>query len=110
MAAPLTEPPTSNVLEAKPDLTVAGVAAASARAKTLSESHNLIEFIQNRIFVLWYRNRFRPASSNIMANTLEEAREKGQDYCERFNLRFISVHPFFLDLNKKPAADITTIE
>lgn len=65
-------------------------------------SREFLSYFQNRVFVLWYRNKFRPASANVLANSLEEARERGQKYCERFSLRFISVHPFFLDLDKLP--------
>ncbi len=32
----------------------------------------------------------------------EETREKAEKYCERFGLRFISIHPMYLDLDKKP--------
>ena len=56
------------------------------------------DFMQNRMFKLYYRAKFRPADANIIADNMQDAREKGIAYCRRFNLKFISVTPFFLDL------------
>lgn len=66
------------------------------------EEARFIRWFLTRAFVFWYRTRFRPTSAYILAKDLETAREKAEKYCENFGLRFISVHPFFLDLDRKP--------
>lgn len=68
-------------------------------------SRDFLNYFQTRVFILYYRNKFRPQAANILANNLEEARERSQRYCERFSLRFISVVPFFMDLDKMPTID-----
>lgn len=67
------------------------------------EAVKLLHALQNQIFAFWYRARYRPTHAVIVALSIEDARDKAEKYCEKFNLRFISVHPYFLDLNKKPS-------
>ncbi len=63
---------------------------------------NLVELIKERIFKFYYRAKFKPSEANVVADSLQDAIEKCQEYCRRNNLRFISVIPFFLELNPKP--------
>lgn len=61
-----------------------------------------IENLHRKVFILWYRNRFRPASANIVANDIKDAQKRGEAYCNKFHLRFISVIHFFADMNIAP--------
>lgn len=63
---------------------------------------DLLKVLQTRMFEFHYRAKYRPAISYILALNLDDAREKANDYCERFGIRFISVTPFFLNLEKNP--------
>lgn len=64
---------------------------------------DLAQYFQDRVYVFWYKNRFKPASAFVIADSIDHAIEECRDYCDRFSLKFISVHPFFLDLTKEPA-------
>lgn len=63
---------------------------------------DLAEYFQDRVYVFWYKNRFKPLSAFIIADSIDDAIDKCRNYCEKFSLKFISVHPFFLDLAKEP--------
>ncbi len=66
----------------------------------------LLGVFNKRVFNFYYRNKYKPQEQFILAMNLEDARENCQEYCNRFGLRFISVTPFFLDLNKKSKEQI----
>lgn len=66
-------------------------------------------FSPDNIFEFNYRARYRVTTDHIVAKDLVDARNKAVSYCDRFDLRFISVRPFLLDLNKRPR-DKTTVE
>ena len=50
------------------------------------------------IFILNYMSRFQPTRGCFLAIDIKSARQLGIDYCKRFNLRFVSVQPFFLNI------------
>jgi len=70
---------------------------------TATESKLTIETLLTAIYVLHYKARFKPESMNFVhSGNIQTARLEGEKYCDRFGLRFISVVPFFGDINRKP--------
>lgn len=64
--------------------------------------HALLKWLETRMFVLNYRAKYNVKAMNILAMNIEEANNKGESYCTRFGLRFISVVPFFGNLDRDP--------
>jgi len=67
------------------------------------EKENLESSSTSSIFVLHYRAKFKPDQGHIRAATIQEAKDIGYKYCQRWNLKYISVTPFFLDLEQTPS-------
>ena len=61
-----------------------------------------IEPREKSIFVFHYRARYRPTEDFVQGEDLTEVRRKCIDYCNSHGLTFISVRPFFLDLDRPP--------
>ncbi len=66
---------------------------------------DVLNYLQTRTFVFFYRNKFNVQSAFVLAANMREANTKCEQYCGRFGLRFISVKPFYLDLDKLPIED-----
>lgn len=60
------------------------------------------KFGAENIFEFNYRARYRVTTDHIAAKDLNEAKEKALKYCDRFDLRYISVRPFLLNMEKQP--------
>jgi len=54
----------------------------------------------NEIFVFHYRPRFRPVEDFVRGPDLKTVKQKCIEYCNKHGITFISVRPFFLDLEK----------
>lgn len=65
-------------------------------------ANQILALLKDRIFTLYYRSRYRPTDAIIYAENIQIAKQKAWDYCQRFKLRFISVRPFFMDLEATP--------
>ncbi len=61
-----------------------------------------IENLHKKIYTMAYRNRFRVAFAQLAANDIKDAQRRGEAYCKKFNLIYISVVHFFLDPNAPP--------
>jgi len=58
--------------------------------------------LQDKIYVFTYRPRFRVVEDYVLGEDLQTVKKQCIDYCNRFGLTFVSVRPFFLDLDQKP--------
>lgn len=76
--------------------------ALELHKEAIEQVMGLPRFGPDNIFVFHYRARFRPTEDPIVANDIQDARQKAINYCHRFGITFISVRPLFLDLAKKP--------
>ena len=62
--------------------------------------NGILNYLQTRVFEIAYRNKFRVNHAFVLADNLHDAKIKCEGYCGRFGLKFISVVPFFMDLDK----------
>lgn len=71
--------------------------------KTLfNTEEEFLEFLRTRLFTLHFKPKYKPDSGIILAKDLQDAKKRGWAYCQRFNIRFLSITPFFIDLNASP--------
>lgn len=74
-------------------------------AKAISKEEALLRYIQERSFIFAFRKRYRPEEQPVLAKDLQTAIAKAERYAEHFDLRFISVRPMYLDLDKRREAE-----
>ncbi len=56
--------------------------------------------VLRKLFVMNYIASHKPKSDVFIADNLEKAKRLALDYCRRFNLRYLSVQPFTIDIMK----------
>lgn len=65
----------------------------------------LAEQLRKGLFQLHYRDRFRVHTICFAAPSKLEAIAKAQNWCKGRGYRFISVHPFLVDMDAKPKTE-----
>lgn len=75
-----------------------------AKIKEVSETA-LLTYLRGRIFVVNYKKKYQVQSRYIIEESLELAKRKFESYCDRWGLKCISVHPWFMNLEHKPAEE-----
>ncbi len=78
------------------------------QASPIVPVHESQNFLVGKIFVLNYKKRHKVHNDPFVADDLADARHKGESYCSKWKLTFISIHPFFLDITKSPFMDRTS--
>ena len=76
------------------------ISTVTEMSKMVDTFNNLTE--KDQMFVFHYRAKYRPTFDFVKGMDLQTVRNLCLEYCTRFELHFISVRPFFLDLTKRP--------
>lgn len=72
--------------------------------KVLTEE-DLFKLLTRKTFKVYFKNKYKVQEGFVLEANLERARDKMEAYCERFKMRFIAIHPFFINLDQQPAVD-----
>lgn len=89
----------TSIVEVNPDSPDQALAQYEAETK---KQQALLDFIRQRTFVLNYKTRYRVGMGWFMAMDMKTAVRAAETYCTNNTLKFISVHPSYIDLAAKP--------
>lgn len=76
--------------------------AIRKEASTITVTAEKIAELQACTYSFAYKDKYKCNSGQILAANYEDACRITKEYCAKYKYRWLSVHPFFMDLDKAP--------
>ena len=62
----------------------------------------ILDLLADSLFIYSYMNKYTPQMSVVVGRDILSVKEACKSYSRKYNMRFLSVRPFILDLTKLP--------